>query len=149
MVTKVHGVANASQSVTGALQYYTVWAESTDAFTDPPNATGVNIRTTGDIQDESQKCFEVLVQSIGLRALPVILNNPTAVADLPTAGSTALTGEGFIWKFASEKEGVYATDSDEVGLLVAEINGIVLPNGTTLVTSGVSQNIEFSRSDEL
>ena len=149
MVSRAHGQASADQVVTGNAQYYTLWCQSSNAFTDPENATGVNIKVTGNIQDESQKNFEVLVQSIGLRAMPIILNNPEAVADLAAAGAPTLTGEGFIWKFASESIEVFATKESGVGLLVAEINGIVLPNGTILSTSGPGTNIEFARQDEL
>ena len=40
MVSKAHGLASASQVLTGNLQYYTVWCESPNAFSDPDNATG-------------------------------------------------------------------------------------------------------------
>jgi hypothetical protein len=149
MVIRVHGTASAFQSVTGGLQYYTVWASSPNAFSDPSNATGVNIAVTGNIQDPSQKNFEVLVQSIGLRAMPALMSDPAPVAALENAGATTLTGEGFVWRFASEREGVFATDASPVGLLVAELNGIVLPNGTILDTAGAGQNIEFIRSEQL
>jgi len=97
MVSKAHGLASASQVLTGNLQYYTVWCESPNAFSDPDNATGINIRITGDIADETQKNFEILIQSVGLRAMPIILNDPLAVADLAADGATSVTGEGFVW----------------------------------------------------
>ena len=149
MVTKTHGQASADQVLTGSAQYYTVWCSSTNAFTDPDNATGVNIRITDNIQDESQKNFEVLVQSIGLRVMPIILNNPIAVAALENNDAPTLTGEGFVWKFAAEYRNAFVTESSSVGLLVEELNGIVLPNGTILNTAGGGLNIEFSRQDEL
>ena len=149
MVSKTHGVASAAQVLTSSLEYYTVWCESPNAFTDPDNATGINIRWSGDIADEPQKNFELIIQSIGLRAMPIILNNPFAVADLAADGATALTGEGFVWVFSVETEGAFATKTDPVGLLIEEMNGIVLLNGATLVTSGGSQNIEFEWRDTL
>jgi len=149
MVERVHGTAGAFQSVTGTLQYYTIWAESANAFTDPNTATGVNIKTTGNIQDESQKNFEMLVQAVGLRAMPVIMNEPRAVADLAVAGATTVEGEGFVWRFASDRLDVFAKEADPVGLLIDELNGIVLANGAVLETTGIDQNIEFSRSNEL
>jgi len=149
MNLRAHGTAGAAQSLTGIIHYYTVWAASPDAFTDPNNATGVNIRVTGNIQDESQKSFELLIQSIGLRVLPIILNDPVAVEALEDNGASTLTGEGFVWRFASEQRDAFATKTDPVGLLTAEVDGIVLPNGTILRTSGIDQNIEFERSDTL
>lgn len=149
MVTKAHGGASADQVVTGSAQYYTVWCSSNNAFTDPDNASGVNIRVTGNITDESQKNFEVMVQSIGLRAMPIILNNPVAVAELANEDAPTLTGEGFVWRFAVEFRDAFQTTTSGVGLLVEELNGIVLPNGTVLDTAGVGQNIEFERTDQL
>ena len=149
MVSKAHGVASASQVLTKSLEYYTVWCESPNAFSDPNNATGVNIRWTGNIADQTQKNFELIIQSIGLRAMPIILNNPLAVADLAADGASAVTGEGFVWVFSVETEGAFATKDSPVGLLVEEMNGIVLLNGAILATSGPGQNIEFEWRDTL
>lgn len=149
MVSKAHGLASASQVLTGNLQYYTVWCESPNAFSDPDNATGVNIRITGNIADETQKNFELIIQSVGLRAMPIILNDPLAIADLAADGATSVTGEGFVWQFSVENERVFATKTDEVGLLIEEMNGIVLINGAVLDTSGPGQNIEFEGRDNL
>lgn len=149
MVSKAHGAATPSQALTGNLQFYTVWCESDNAFSDPDNATGINIRITGDIADETQKNFEVIIQSIGLRAMPIILNNPLAIPDLAADGASVVTGEGFVWQFSVEQHGVFATKTDNIGLLILELNGIVLPSGAVLSTSGGGQNIEFSRQDNL
>jgi len=149
MVSKAHGSASASQVLTSSLQYYTVWCESPNAVSDPDNATGINIRITGNIVDETQKNFEVIIQSVGLRAMPIILNDPLAVSDLAADGASIVTGEGFVWQFSVEQEGVFATKTDNIGLLILELDGIVLPSGAVLSTSGGGQNIEFSRQDEL
>ena len=149
MVSKAHGVASASQVVTGNLQFYTVWCKSPDAFSDPDNATGINIRFTGNIVDDTQKNFELIIQSIGLRAMPIILNNPLAVIDLAADGASSVTGEGFVWMFSVEAEDAFATKENDVGLLVDELDGIVLLNGAILSTSGPGQNIEFERRDTL
>lgn len=149
MSLRAHGTAGTGQSLVGVIHYYTVWASSPNAVTDPDNATGINIRVTGSIQDESQKAFELLIQSIGLRVLPIILNDPTAVAELADVGAPTLTGEGFVWRFASEQRDAFATKTNPVGLLVGELNGIVLPNGAVITTSGLGQNMEFERSDTL
>jgi hypothetical protein len=142
MVSKAHGSASASQVLTSNLQYYTVWCESPNAVSDPDNATGINIRITGDIADETQKNFEVIIQSVGL-------NDPLAVPDLAADGASIVTGEGFVWEFSVETEGAFATKTSSVGLLIAELDGIVLPSGAILSTSGGGQNIEFIRQDDL
>ena len=149
MNLRAHGTSGAGQALTGVIHYYTVWVSSPGAFTDPENATGVNIRVTGSIQDESQKSFELMIQSIALRVLPIILNGPLAVEALENADAPTLTGEGFVWRFASEQRDAFATKTDPVGLLVNEMHGIVLPNGTVLQTTGLDKNIEFERSDTL
>lgn len=149
MNLRAHGTAGAGQVLTGIIHYYTVWVSAPNAFTSPENATGVNIRVTGSIQDESQKSFELMIQSIALRVLPVILNGPLAVEALEANGAPTLTGEGFVWRFASEQRDAFAIKENPVGLLVEEMHGIVLPNGTILQTAGMDKNIEFQRSDTL
>jgi hypothetical protein len=57
--------------------------------------------------------------------------------------------EGFVWEFSVETEGAFATKTSSVGLLIAELDGIVLPSGAILSTSGGGQNIEFIRQDDL
>jgi len=147
MVSKTHGLASAKEIVTGNLQSYTVWCSSPSAYSDPENATGVNIRITGDIADETQKNFEVIVQSVGLRAMPIILNDPQAVVDLADDGAASIKGEGFVWQFGVEQAGIFATEANDFGLLIEEMNGIVLPNGAVLSTTGNEQNIEFEKQD--
>ena len=154
MAIKIHGAAQSAENLSGNLQYYTVYARSPKAYTDPGNATCVNILVTRNYADESQKNFEVLIQAIALRAMPVVLNNPVPVQDLEVAGAPNLSGQGFVWKFASELDGAFENTSNAgtpgpVGLLVDEIHGIVLPNGTVLQTKGSSVNIEFTRTELL
>lgn len=147
MVSKTHGLASTLEIVTGDLQAYTVWCKSPSAYSDPENATGVNVRITGDIADETQKNFEVIVQSVGLRAMPIIIKDPLPVIDLAEDGASSVTGEGFVWQFGVEQVGIFATKTSDFGLLVEEMNGIVLPNGAILSTAGARQNIEFEKQD--
>ncbi len=149
MVSRANGVASASQVLTDDLQYYTVWCESPNAVSNPDYATGINIRFTNDIADETQKNFELLVQSIGLRAMPTVLNEPLAISDLAADGATSVTGEGFVWLFSVEQEDVFATKVNEIGLLIEELDGIVLPNGVVLSTDGGGQNIEIEARENL
>lgn len=154
MPQKVNGAAIAHESLTGNIQYYTVYACSPGAVTDPENATMINILPTGNISNLSQKNFEVLLQSIGLRAMPVLMNNPVPVLDLAVQtehapASPTLSGEGFVWKFAVELENVFQNTGPggtigPFGFLIDELDGVVLPNGVTLKTKGVQKNIEFA-----
>ena len=106
-IARVNGFAGAFENVSRNIQYYTVYAKSPNAFSDPSLATGVNIKVTGNYADISQKCFEVLLQSIGLRAMPVLMSEPVAYARLEDQGAPTLCGEGFVWKFATEMPYVY------------------------------------------
>lgn len=164
MPQKIHGAATSMQNLTADLAYYVCYASSPGAFTDPnPNppvsqemARLVNIQVTGNPIDESQKNFEVLLMSIGLRAMPVVLSDPLPVLQLADYTSE-LAGEGFIWKFAVER-GVqfynftpYGTPGP-VGLLVDDLDGVILSSGVRITTvtgspTGWAQNIAFSKME--
>jgi hypothetical protein len=165
MPIRINGAASSMQDLTADLQYYVCYAESPGAFTDPnPNpppdqeiARLVNIQVTGEILDQSQKNFEVLLMSIALRAMPVILQDPVAVLDLSVL-TPELSGEGFMWKFAVER-GVqffnftpFGTPGP-VGLLIDDLDGLPLPSGVRITTisgspSGWAQNLAFYRMDQ-
>lgn len=154
MTTKVHGVSSAHQNLTSDMQYYVVYAKSDYAYTNPDNATGINIRITENINDPCQKNFEILLQSIGLRAMPVIMNNPEAVISLSAAGAPTLTGEGYVWKFACEFAEAFTNYKNygtpgPTGLLIDELDGIILPTGAVIKTYGTGLNIEFKRMSVL
>lgn len=154
MPNRINGASSSTEVLSSNMQFYVMYASSPSAFSDPDNATGVNIRVTGNYADETQKNFEVLLQSIGLRAMPVAMGNPKAVLDLGTEGAPSLTGEGFVWTFAAERAEVFTNFGPggtlgSVGLLVDELHGIVLPSGTVLKTAGVGKNIEFIRNETL
>lgn len=163
---RVNGASSAQQSLAGSLQYYVVFASSPLAFTDPnPNPAEneeitrqINIGVTNEIRDQSQKNFEILFQSVGLRAVPTIMSNPVVVEDLSSAtvGAPTLTGEGFVWKFAVERADTFMdyTTNDPVGLLISELDGVIIDSAVRITTkdgspSGVSKNIEFTRVENL
>jgi hypothetical protein len=166
MPIKIHGASSSMQNLTADLQYYICYASSPMCFTDPnPNppvseeiARLVNIQVTGNPLDESQKNFEVLLMSIGLRAMPVILSDPYPVIELADF-TTELSGEGYIWKFAVER-GVqfynftpYGTPGP-VGLLVDDLDGVIIPSAVRITTvsgspSGWAKNVAFSRQETL
>jgi len=111
--------------------------------------SGVDIGVTGNIRDTSQKNFEILIQSVGLRAMPVAMTDPIITSDLAMAGSKSFNGEGYVWKFSVDQKEVFVSEDNNVinnvGLLIEEINGIVLADGTVLSTKGKSKNIEFRK----
>jgi hypothetical protein len=166
MPKQIHGAASAMQNLTGDLAYYICYASSPGALTSPnPNpppsqelARLINIQVTANPLDESQKNFEVLLMSIGLRAMPVILADPLPVLQLADY-TTELSGEGFIWKFAVER-GVqfynftpFGTPGP-VGLLVDDLDGVIIPSGVRITTvsgspTGWAKNISFSRMDSI
>ena len=128
------GAMGSSEVVSGNIEFYTL-------FTD------INITRTGDFSDNTQKDFESVVQVIGLRAQPVVMNNPVALNGvgaqvLENYGAPTLTGAGWIFKFAFEREGVHTVDT-----LKNELDGIVLNGGTIDTTS--SLNMEFTKQDLL
>ena len=69
--------------------------------------TTLDITRTGDFNDLTQKDFESVVQVIGLRAQPVVMNDPVALNGigqnlLENYGAPSLSGAGWIFKFAFE-----------------------------------------------
>jgi len=128
------GAMGSSEVLSSNIEYYTLF-------------TTLNITRTGDFNDNTQKDFESIVQVIGLRAQPVVMNNPVALNGiganlLENYGAPSLTGAGWIFKFAFEREGAHTID-----LLKDELDGIVLNDGTIDTKSSV--NMEFTKQDLL
>jgi len=164
MPQKIHGASTAQQNLTADLQYYVCYASSPGCFVDPnPNpplsqemTRLLNIQVTGNPLDESQKNFEVLLMSIGLRAMPVVLSDPMPVFQLSDY-TIELSGEGFIWKFAVERGVQFYNftpygNPGPVGLLVDDLDGVILPSGARITTvtgspTGWGKNIAFSKMD--
>lgn len=128
------GAMASSESLSGNIEFYTLF-------------TTLDITQTGDYADASQKDFESVVQVIGLRAQPVVMNNPVALNGaganvLENYGAPTLTGAGWIFKFAFDRAEVHT-----VTTLTDELNAIVLNNGTIDTKSTI--NMEFSKQDLL
>lgn len=128
------GAMGSHEVVTGNIEFYTLF-------------TTLDITRTGDFSDSSQKDFESVVQVIGLRAQPIIMNNPveldgTGSLVLENYGAPSITGAGWIFKFAFEREGVHSIQT-----LIDELDGIVLNSGT--VDTKNSVNMEFTKQDLL
>lgn len=128
------GAMNSQEVVTGNIEFYTLF-------------TSLDITHTGNFSDATQKDFECVVQVIGLRAMPIIMNRPVALNGagqnvLENYGAPSMTGAGWIFKFAFERESVHS-----ITTLADELNGIVLNGGTIDTTNTV--NMEFTKQDLL
>ena len=134
MVGTRSGAMGSSEVVTGNIQFYTLF-------------TTLDITRTGNYADDTQKDFECVVQVIGLRAQPVVMNNPVALNGvgsnvLENFGAPSMTGAGWIFKFAFEREDVHTIDT-----LKDELDGIVLNVGT--IDTKNSINMEFTKQELL
>lgn len=128
------GAMGSAEVVSGNIEFYTLF-------------TTLDITRTGNFSDNTQKDFESVVQCIGLRAMPVVMNEPVELSGsgsfvLENYGAPTLTGAGFIFKFAFEREGVHT-----ITTLTDELHGIVLNAGT--VDTKSSLNMEFTKQDLL
>ena len=129
-MAKIHGAASASESLTGNINFYTMYVKDLD------------ITHTGDILNQSQQNMDDVVNLISLVAQPTIMNNPVSVTLNGIAPT--LTGTGFIFKFAVEHADVFKRNADDVGILKELIHGTTID----LVPLSTS-NVEFSMSDIL
>ena len=124
------GAMGSVEVLTGNIEFFTLF-------------TTIDITVTGNYNDNSQKDFESVVQCIGLRAMPTVMNNPVALNGsgsnlLQNYGAPTLTGAGWIFKFATEIPGAHSVDS-----LKDELHGIVLNGGVIDTKSTV--NTEFTK----
>lgn len=128
------GAMGSQEVVTGNIEYYSLF-------------TSIDITSTGNFNNTTQKDFESVVQVIGLRAMPIIMNVPVELDGtgdyvLENYGAPTMSGAGWIFKFAFEREGVHTIQT-----LTDELHGIVL-NGGTIDTKN-TVNMEFSKQDLL
>jgi hypothetical protein len=123
-----------AEVLSGDLEFFTLY-------------TSLDITVTGDFTTPTQKDFEAVVQVIGLRAMPVIMNEPVYLDGeddlvLENFGAPSLTGAGWIFKFAFERVGVHTLNT-----LQTELDGIVLNSGT--IRTITQPNMEFTQQDLL
>lgn len=128
------GAMGSVEVLTGNIEFFTLF-------------TSLDITVTGDYSNNSQKDFESVVQVIGLRAMPTVMNNPvylngTGANLLENYGAPSMTGAGYIFKFATEQPG-----SHTVQTLKDELDGVVLNAGTIDTKSSI--NMEFTKQDLL
>ena len=129
-MARTNGAASASESLSGNINFYTMYVKDLD------------ITHTGDLLDQSQQNLDDIVNIISLVAQPTIMNNPISVTLDGIA--PALTGPGFVFKFAVEHTDVFKRNADDVGILKELIHGTTID----LVPLSTS-NVEFSMSDIL
>lgn len=128
------GAMGSVEVLTGNIEFFTLF-------------TSIDITVTNDYTDNSQKDFESVVQVIGLRAMPTVMNNPVALNGsgnnlLQNYGAPSMTGAGYIFKFATEVPFAHTVDT-----LKDELHGIVLNGGTVDTKNTV--NMEFTKQDLL
>lgn len=128
------GAMGSIEVLTGNIEFFTLY-------------TSLDIAVTGDYTDNSQKDFESVVQVIGLRAMPTVMNNPVFLNGvgsnvLENYGAPSLTGAGYIFKFATETPGAHTVQT-----LIDELDGVVLNSG--VVSTKTSKNMEFTKQDLL
>ena len=134
MVGQRSGAMTSMEVVTGDIEFFTLY-------------TSIDITNTDDFGDSSQKDFESVVQVIGMRAMPIVMNNPVELDGtgnnlLENYGAPSMTGAGWIFKFATERPGAHTVET-----LVNEFDNIVLNGGT--VDTKNSKNMEFTKQDLL
>ena len=128
------GAMGSVEVLTGNIEFFTLF-------------TSIDITVTNNYNDNSQKDFESVVQVIGLRAMPTVMNNPVQLNSvgnnlLQNYGAPSMTGAGYIFKFATEVPFAHTVDT-----LKDELHGIVLNGGT--VDTKNSINMEFTKQDLL
>jgi|TARA_B110000305_G_scaffold215954_1_gene253939 hypothetical protein len=128
------GSMGAVEVLTGNIEFFTLF-------------TSLDISVTGDYADATQKDFESVVQVIGLRAMPTVMNNPVFLNGaganlLENYGAPSMTGAGYIFKFATEQPGAHTPAT-----LIDELDLVVLNAGTINTKTGI--NMEFTKQDLL
>lgn len=113
MVEKVNGMVSSDQALTGGLNYYTV-------------RTTLDIRPTGVLSDASQKRLDKLVETISLRAQPVILSavattTETSPADIPSASGSVSV---YTLKFAIEHNRAWEMGGSPNPSLAETLDGV-------------------------
>ena len=132
-MARIHGAASASETVSGNINFYTMYVKTLD------------ITQTGDILDQSQQNLDDIVNIISLVAQPIIMNNPLSVTLGPSPQlAPTFTGSGMLFKFAVEHGKVFESAGDNIAILKELIHGTTI-DSVALSTS----NVEFIMSDLL
>lgn len=134
-------VARSVEELTGNMQFFTLY-------------TTIDITTTGDYKDKSQKIFDNIITLISTRAQPIIVGDPYSVSLIENEGAPSLTGNGYVFKFVTEHPEVFASvnsdheTTDEIFHLNFMFNDIEV-QGETFYTEGANLNIEFKLNEQI
>jgi hypothetical protein len=101
--------------------------------------------SSGAVSNIDRKNYEILKQTIGLRAVPETITDIWLTRSVKDYDSVKFYGQGYVWEFAIEAVDIFYSNGDDIGVLNKEIEGIVLPCGSVLHTSGEECNIEFMK----
>ncbi len=139
---KRNTIASAGENLSGNLQFYVMY-------------TKFDIRATGDYSDDSHKLLQTIINLIHVRSQTVILGEAVAVTDLAAEGSP-FTGAGYILKFTSEHDEVFAMHdknttevTDPVYYLNNMFNDVKYDEDLTFKTMGTDINIAFKRFETI
>lgn len=113
MVTKINGMSAAGQFLTGGLNFYKV-------------RTSLDIRATGVISDASQKRLDKLVQTISLRAQPVIMSAVTTSTETSPSDLPGVTGSTTVYtlSFAIEHNMAWEVSGSANPTLAETLDGV-------------------------
>jgi hypothetical protein len=133
-----HGLTMPNYNLSGDLQFITIYTlfditktgvlkmfnADISVFVDDADQL-VRNRTEWDRSRNQQRNWETVMQIIGLRAQPIMLENPQKITDFSLSGLGF--GESYgnsqtVWvtSFATDHADVYSTSTDPVGLLKTE-----------------------------
>lgn len=134
-------IAKATENFSGDIEYFTLY-------------TTKDITITGDYNDKSQRIFDNIISLISMRAQPIVVASPYAVADLAAEGSPSLQGAGYIFKFIVERAGLFASVDEHYAIddplyhLIYMFDGVEIEQ-EVFDSTGSSLNIEFTFDTDL
>lgn len=130
-----------SEHLTGNIEYFTLF-------------TTVDITSTGNYEDKSQRIFDNIISLISMRAQPIVVASPYSVTAIENEGAPSLTGTGYVFKFIVEHTGIFASVDenyqidDPLYYLKYMFDGITIEE-EVFESMGGSLNIEFIYNDNL
>lgn len=141
MTTENKATAKPTESFTGNIEYFTLYSK-------------VDMTSTGDYADKSQRIFDTIISLISMRAQPIVIASPYVVSDLNAEGAGSLTGAGYVFKFIVEHAGVFASVDEEYEIdddvyhLKYMFDDIDVED-VTFVSGETGTNIEFAFNQNL
>lgn len=127
-------------------QYYTIF-------------TTIDVCEKGDVFSPWRSNFDIIMHMVSLRGSPVYIGEYTLCDSLESRThlrpkAPTLTGVGYVWNFAVERDDVYENTGDRgtmgpVGYLIDDLNKTPLVSGSLIITKGIGKNIEFMRHEKL